>query len=145
MSGWIAKTDGSALLRDRRRIPAGHSWRTRMGPIYSLFLPGRRLDHPALFGGSASPVDQPVAGPCLLDGNLELVSEEGVGYECDPYRLPYIPGTGGTGRVELPDLVDAAAPPSAARINGGSTSSEITGPQIDRIWCGGRRAAGHVV
>jgi PAS domain S-box-containing protein len=66
------------------------------------------------FGGSGLGLSISRSLALLLDGRLELVSEEGVGTNAI-LTLPYIPDRR-TGRVEAPDLVDGYRAPSAARI-----------------------------
>lgn len=66
------------------------------------------------FGGSGLGLSISRSLALLLDGKLELVSEEGVGTNAI-LTLPYIPDRR-TGRVEAPDLVDGHRALSAARI-----------------------------
>jgi len=66
------------------------------------------------FGGSGLGLSISRSLALLLDGNLEIVSEEGVGTNAI-LTVPYIPDRR-TGRVEAPDMVKDRRAPTAARI-----------------------------
>jgi len=113
-------------------------------------IPGDKMDHiftgfsqadasiTRRFGGSGLGLSISRSLALLLDGNLELVSEEGVGTNAI-LTLPYIPDRR-TGRVEAPDLVDGRRAPSAARI------MVVDDVEMNRALIAiGLRSAGHEV
>lgn len=66
------------------------------------------------FGGSGLGLSISRSLALLLDGNLEIISEEGEGTNAI-LTMPYIPDRR-TGRVEAPDMVEDRRAPTAARI-----------------------------
>tara|TARA_R110000782_G_scaffold250833_1_gene338234 strand:+ start:1022 stop:4222 length:3201 start_codon:yes stop_codon:yes gene_type:complete len=90
------------------------------------------------FGGSGLGLSISRSLALLLDGTLELVSEEGVGTNAI-LTLPYIPDRR-TGRTEAPDLVEDRRAPTAARI------MVVDDVEMNRALIAiGLRSAGHEV
>jgi len=90
------------------------------------------------FGGSGLGLSISRSLALLLDGNLEIVSEEGEGTNAI-LTLPYIPDRR-TGRAEAPDMVDDRRAPTAARI------MVVDDVEMNRALIAiGLRSAGHEV
>jgi CheY-like chemotaxis protein/nitrogen-specific signal transduction histidine kinase len=90
------------------------------------------------FGGSGLGLSISRSLALLLDGNLEIVSEEGVGTNAI-LTVPYIPDRR-TGRVEAPDMVKDHRAPTAARI------MVVDDVEMNRALIAiGLRSAGHEV
>ncbi|WP_340693697.1 ATP-binding protein [Hyphomonas sp.] len=90
------------------------------------------------FGGSGLGLSISRSLALLLDGNLEIVSEEGEGTNAI-LTLPYIPDRR-TGRAEAPDMVDDRRAPTASRV------MVVDDVEMNRALIAiGLRSAGHEV